>query len=144
MVHQANRLFGSTQADSSRRTDTLSLARKRANDYLKLHHLPEAERERLLECVAQKLVRVNVHTEQEMIQKFITTLQEELAFEHTIAQTQKPTAKATASIETETDISKPESRNKTGPRFERSSISVAPLQAISLRLLRQRQFHIQH
>jgi hypothetical protein len=96
--------------DTSASSKAWLLAQKRANDYLKLHRLPDADREQLLAQITQKLARAGLFSEQELIQLFISTAQEELALLQ---------AKNT-------------DRTPTGPLFERSSIRVAPLQAITL------------
>lgn len=83
-------------------------ARKRADDYLKLHRLPGTEREQLLARVAHKLTRTAPCPDHELIQIFILTVQKEL------------------------DAQKVDTRTQTGPRFERSSIRVAPLRTITL------------
>ena len=138
MVQETTILSGHTGSDSALRMDSWALAKKRADDYLKLYHIPPAEREKLLESVTRKLTRATPCSEQELIQRFINTLRAELA--------------AVASIEEDEEMpelddskdTKPDTRTKTGPRFERSSIRVAPLQAISLGLLRSRQRHLHH
>jgi hypothetical protein len=115
-----------TTVESAASQATWAMAKKRANDYLKLHRLPEAEREQLLARITDKLARSGLFGEQELIQLFISTAQEELAL---------PQARNTAS---QTNVSldeadgKADNRTQTGPRFERSSIRVAPLQAITL------------
>lgn len=95
-------------ANTSKCHEAWAHARKRADDYLKLHRLPSAEHEQLLTQVAQKLTRATPCSEQELIQLFISTVQQELAAQQAQARTQ------------------------TGPRFERSSIRVAPLRTIQL------------
>lgn len=87
------------------------IAQKRANDYLKLHRLLDSERERLLAQITKKLARAGLFSEQELIQLFISTAQEELAL---------------------LQAKESDNRTPTGPLFERSSIRVAPLQAITL------------
>jgi hypothetical protein len=134
MVKQVAVLSGAPSPDTTLRTDAWQLARKRADDYLKLHRLPDAERERLLSQIAHKLTRTSPCSEQELIQLFISTVQAELA------AAQAPVAQQTVpEVQAEADT-----RTKTSPRFERSSIRVAPLQAITLRLLRLRQRHTHH
>ena len=105
-------------------TDTWILAKKRANDYLKLYRLPEAEREHLLTRITHKLARAGLFSEQELIQLFISTAQKELAL---LQVTEEKSAKTPLD---EQDAKA--DRTQTGPRFERSSIRVAPLQAITL------------
>lgn len=132
----------------SESVDAWTLAKKRANDYLKLHRLPDAEREHLLSRITLKLAHANVYTEQELIQLFISTAQEELA----LLQTNSGDAsccncKKTAAPHAPQDDMPPhkaELRTKTGPRFERSSIRVAPLKAISLLPSRSRQRPARH
>lgn len=124
--------------DSVLRMDSWALAKKRADDYLKLYRVPPAEREQLLENVSRKLTRSTPCSEQELIQRFISTVRAELA---TIPSLDM--ADEALDFE-EVKETKPDSRAKTGPRFERSSIRVAPLQAISLGLLRSRQRHLHH
>ena len=94
--------------DTGLRSEAWAHARKRADDYLKLHRLPTAEHEQLLTQVAQKLTRAAPCDDQALIQLFISTVQQELVAQQAQARTQ------------------------TGPRFERSSIRVAPLRAIPL------------
>jgi hypothetical protein len=141
MVKQVTVLSGAPSPDTTLRTDAWQLARKRADDYLKLHRIPDAEREHLLSQIAHKLTRTPPCNEQELIQLFISTVRAELA------AVQPPITKpAVTEVQPEADESdvKAEARAKTGPRFERSSIRVAPLQAITLRLLRLRQRHTHH
>jgi hypothetical protein len=88
--------------------DVWTHARKRADNYLKLHQLPTEQRDELLTQVAQKLTRTSPCSEQELIQRFISTVQLELAAQQAA------------------------NHQQTGPRFERSSIRVAPLRAITL------------
>lgn len=123
-----------TTVDSSAAMTTWELAKKRANAYLKLHRLPEMEREQLLARITNKLARAGLFGEQELIQLFISTAQEEVALlqAQTNAESSPPkAAQPTHSITVEPD-SKADNRIQTGPRFERSSIRVAPLQAITI------------
>lgn len=122
---------GQIVSDSATSIDPWVLARKRANDYLKLHRIPEAEREQLLSRISGKLARTGLYPEQELIRLFISTAQEELA----LLQNQRPSTSCCQCKKTaEDDLQqgKPEVRTQTGPRFQRSSIRVAPLKAISL------------
>ena len=124
-----------TTPDSAASHNTRVLAKKRANDYLKLHRLPEAEREHMLARITNKLARAGLFSEQELIQLFISTAQEELALMQSDAkdaaccQGKKPSESA-STVPEEQDAKT--DRTQTGPRFERSSIRVAPLQAITL------------
>lgn len=132
----AQTLPSQTTLDSAAPMDAWTLAKKRTNDYLKLHRLPEAEREHLLARITHKLARAGLFAEQELIQLFISTAQEELALiqangTDTSGCQCKKSAAQPAVIPAEQD-SKPDNRTQTGPRFERSSIRVAPLQAITL------------
>ncbi|WMP18879.1 hypothetical protein [Thiothrix lacustris] len=116
--------FSADASEVKASTDTWILAKKRANDYLKLHRLPEAEREHLLTRITHKLARAGLFSEQELIQLFISTAQKELAL---LQVTEEKSTK----ISLEEQDAKAD-RTQTGPRFERSSIRVAPLQAITL------------
>lgn len=140
MAHQVNTVSAVAQADNTVEHDIWLLAKKRANDYLKLHHLPQQQCERLLEQVSKKLLNSSAHNEQMLIQQFIELIREELAF----AQAQQTKLAKQKADEALMAQGRMESRNQTGPRFERSSIREAPLQAITLRLLRSRQLHMQH
>ena len=106
--------------------DSWQLAKKRADNYLKLHQIAESEREQLLAQVTQKLMRLAPCSEQVLIEHFLNTVRQELAAQ----QAQKLKL---------SEVDNLDSRGKTGPRFERSSIRVAPLQTINLRLLRSLQ-----
>lgn len=135
MAELANPLSGHTNPESNVSLDAWTLARKRTNDYLKLHNLPEAEREHLLTRITHKLARMSHCSEQELIRLYLTLAQEELALLQTApvdgscCQCRKSPGKAEETVVQE---SKPEARTQTGPRFQRSSIRVAPLKAISL------------
>lgn len=137
MTEQLTQTSSNTSALDTTTSATWGLAKKRANDYLKLHHLPEAEREQLLARITGKLARAGLFTEQELIQLFISTAQEELALmqagnaDSSCCQCKKTTVDVSSSME-ETENKTDNRTNKTGPRFERSSIRVAPLQAITL------------
>ncbi len=120
MEQQIDTLTSPVTADSGERMDAWAKARKRADSYLKLHKIADREREQLLANVARKLVRTGPCSEQELIQLFITTVQDELAAQKAATRTQ------------------------TGPRFERSSIRVAPLRSISLLPRRSRHRSIRH
>ena len=138
MVQETTFLSGQTGSDSALRMDSWALANKRADDYLKLHRLTTAERENILENVARKLTRTPPCSEQELIQRFISTVCAELASaQHLVIEEE------VAEFDDMKDT-KSDTRAKTGPRFERSSIRVAPLQAINLGLLRSRQRHMHH
>lgn len=108
MVQDTTFSLAQSSPESTVRMDAWTQARKRADDYLKLHRLPGDEREQLLARVAHKLTRTSPCSDQELIQRFIRTVQEELAAQ------------------------KVDTRTQTGPRFERSSIRVAPLRTITL------------
>lgn len=123
--------------------DAWNLAKKRTNDYLKLHRLPDVEREHLLARISHRLAHANVFVEAELIQLFLSTAQEELALVQTsVKDAACCQCKKTATQEPQ--ASKPDNRNNTGPRFERSSIRVAPLQSISLLPSRSRQRSDRH
>ncbi|OQX13508.1 MAG: hypothetical protein BWK73_12055 [Thiothrix lacustris] len=100
-----------TTTETNTPSNAWLIAQKRANDYLKLHRLLDSERERLLAQITNKLARAGLFSEQELIHLFITTAQEELAL---------------------LQAKESDNRTPTGPLFERSSIRVAPLQAITL------------
>lgn len=140
-------LTSTQQMDSHNTMDVWTLAKKRANAYLKLHGLLDYERERLLARITFRLAQTNIFSEQELIQLYISTAREELALlqngrDPSCCQCKKPAGAAQA---VEDDASgKPELRTQTGPRFERSSIRVAPLQAISLLPSRQRSVRHSH
>lgn len=135
MTELAISLSGHTSQDSKASIDAWALARKRANDYLKLHNLPEAEREHLLTRITHKLARAPLCPEQELIRHYLDLAQEELSLLQTTAtngsccQCKKSSSKTEELI---TADGKPEARTQTGPRFQRSSIRVAPLKAITL------------
>ncbi|MBO0614278.1 MAG: hypothetical protein RL122_1556 [Pseudomonadota bacterium] len=120
--------------DSSTSMNTWELAKKRANAYLKLHRLPETEREQLLTRITSKLARAGLFGEQELIQLFISTAQAEVALLQAQAKADSSPQKAAQPTHSVTDEQdgKADNRTQTGPRFERSSIRVAPLQAITL------------
>jgi hypothetical protein len=103
--------------------DSWQLAKKRADNYLKLHQIVESEREKMLAQVMQKLMRLAPCSEQALIERFLNIVRQELAAQ----QAQNIKSAEEESLE---------SRGKTSPRFERSSIRVAPLKTINLRLLR--------
>lgn len=108
MEQQTDTISAPVTPDSGERMDAWVKARKRADSYLKLHRIADREREQMLASVARKLVRTSPCSELALIQLFIATVQGELA-----AQKAAP-------------------RTQTGPRFERSSIRVAPLCSINL------------
>lgn len=110
--------------------DTWKVAQNRTNSYLKLHGLENAECERVLKRINHKLSRqTSSCQEKELLRLFITAAQEELAALQK-AQSEKYTSCSQRILSLDTNHA--ESRIKTGPRFERSSIRVAPLQSISL------------
>ncbi|MDD5391391.1 MAG: hypothetical protein PHE17_00095 [Thiothrix sp.] len=141
--------FSASQSapDSSLRMDAWAQARKRADDYLKLHRLPGTEREQLLARVAHKLTRTAPCPDHELIQLFIRTVQEELDAQkqaQPAAVYEPSNAAYDLEDDAETLAQKAEARTQTGPRFERSSIRVAPLRAITLLPLRSRQHRSHH
>lgn len=130
MVQETTFASGQTGSEQTC-TDSWALAKKRANAYLKLHQIDDATREQLLASISRKLARLPACSEQELIRHFINTAQAEMA---SLALD----SPAEAEWFPETDDNRPDSRIQTGPRFERSSIRVAPLQTINLGLLRLR------
>lgn len=127
-----------TTAGASTALDAWNLAKKRTNDYLKLHRLPDVEREHLLARISHRLAQANVFDQAELIQLFLSTAQEELALVQTSIKDAACCQCSKTSVQ-EPQVNKSDNRNNTGPRFERSSIKVAPLQAISLLPARSRQ-----
>lgn len=124
-----------TTSGAAASSNSWALAKKRTNDYLKLHHLPETEREHMLTRITNKLARAGLFSEQELIQHFISTAQKELALLQANTNdangSQGKKSPEQASLSAEEQDGKTD-RTQTGPRFERSSIRVAPLQAITL------------
>lgn len=125
-----------TVLDATAPSNAWDLAKKRANEYLKLHRIADAEREHLLTQITLKLTWAGIYSEAELIQLFISTAQQELASLQA-CQCKKAAIQPPASDDL--PDSKTDNRTKTGPRFERSSIRVAPLQTISLLFSRPRQ-----
>ena len=130
MVQETTFASGQTGSEQTC-TDSWALAKKRANAYLNLHLIDDATREQLLASISRKLARLPACSEQELIRHFINTAQAEMA---SLALD----TPAEAEWFPEADDNRPDSRTQTGPRFERSSIRVAPLQTINLGLLRLR------
>jgi hypothetical protein len=130
----AQTISSHTTLDSNAAMTTWELAKQRANAYLKLHRLPETEREQLLARITNKLARAGLFGEQELIQLFMRTAQEEMAVLHAQAKAESQPPKAAQPNDSVADEheGKADNRTQTGPRFERSSIRVAPLQAITL------------
>jgi len=141
MVQQITTVSGQPTATANTPMETWALARKRADDYLKLHRLPADEREQLLSQVARKLTQHAPCAEQELIKLFLQAVREEMA----VLQNQQGKSDCRCDTPAPKQYEAPEPpaetadiRTKTGPQFQRSSIRVAPLQAISLRLARLR------
>ncbi len=135
MTELAKLLSSPASLESTASLDAWSLARKRADDYLKFNRLPQPEREHLLARITYKLAQTNCFDEQELIRLFIGLAQEELALlqppstDGACCQCRKPVSNA---VDTTAYEMKPEARTQTGPRVQRSSIRVAPLKAITL------------
>ncbi|HPY41545.1 MAG TPA: hypothetical protein PLM98_13565 [Thiolinea sp.] len=107
--------------------DPWALARRRASAYLSLQRVPEATCEQILQQAAQQLPAKPPKSEAEQIQAFLQSTQQATQMilgchysEHLASANDARFSNWTA--------------RKTGPLVERSSIKVAPLQAISLRL----------
>lgn len=98
--------------------DPWALARRRVHSYLSLQRLSEITCEHILQQTTQQLPNQPPKSEAEQIQLFLQIAQK-------IAQLAPMSDGRVAHWTART----------TGPRVERSSIKVAPLQAISLRLL---------
>lgn len=111
--------------------DPWALARRRTRSYLSLQRLSEAACEQILQQTAQQLPSQVPKLEAEQIQLFLQTAQK---FVQRMLDNQSLTP-LTSMNETRTTHW---TARKTGPRVERSSIKVAPLQAISLRLVARR------
>lgn len=121
--HFANTTTTPFAADSAAPLSAWELARKRTNDYLKLHRLNDDTREKILTRVSQHLLNTTTVNPSELIALFIEKAQQELAALST---------NGTACCQRSKTADKPENRIKTGPRVERSSIRVAPLKSIEL------------
>jgi hypothetical protein len=96
--------------------DPWALARRRVHSYLSLQRFSEMTCEQILQQTTQQLPSQPPKTEAEQIQVFLQTAQKIAQLTPNEARVAHWTART------------------TGPRLERSSIKVAPLQAISLRL----------
>lgn len=123
--HVANTATTPFAADSAAPLSAWELARKRTNDYLKLHRLADATREQVLTRVSQQLLDTTTVNPSELIALFIEKAQQELA---ALSANGAACCQCSKTAEKE----KPENRMKTGPRVERSSIRVAPLKSIEL------------
>lgn len=121
--HFANTATTPFAADSAAPLSAWELARKRTNDYLKLHRLADATREQVLANVSQHLLNTTTVSPSELIALFIEKAQQELA---------ALSANGTACCQCSKTAEKPENRTNTGPRVERSSIRVAPLKSIEI------------
>lgn len=109
-------LASANPVNASSPLPTWETARKRVNDYLKLHRLPDEVRESLLSQICQQLAHTSAASEAELIRHFIEAAQQALA-----------------ALEGRTEsCPKTAAKSPTGPRFERSSIRVAPLKTIEL------------
>lgn len=113
------------QAQSSK--DPWALARRRARIYLSLQALSEATCEQILQQAVLYLPAKPPKAEAEQIQFFLQGAQK--ATQHLLGCAYSEQL-ASANNGRFTNWT----ARKTGPRVERSSIKVAPLQAISLRL----------
>ena len=111
--------------------DPWALARRRAGAYLSLQRVPEATCEQILQQAAQQLPTKPPKSEAEQIQAFLQSAQKATQLILGCHYSEHLTS-ANARFTNWT-------ARKTGPLVERSSIKVAPLQAISLRLNPTRQ-----
>lgn len=118
------------QAGSTK--DPWALARRRAHAYLNLQRVPEAACEQILQQAATTLPVKPPKAEAEQIQAFLQSAQKAT---HLILGCQYPEHLTSANNGRFANWT----ARKTGPQVERSSIKVAPLQAISLRLHSGRQ-----
>lgn len=111
--------------------DPWDVARQRTRAYLSLQRVPESMCEQILQQTAQHLPATAPKAEAEQIQVFLQTAQK-------VAQTVMGCGYSELSQLNNSRVATWTAR-KTCPRVERSSIKVAPLQAISLRLNAMRQ-----
>ncbi len=107
--------------------DPWALARRRARAYLSLQRVPEATCEQILQQAAQQLPAKPPKDEAEQIQTFLQSAQKATQLTLGCHYSEHLTSANNARFTNWT-------ARKTGPLVERSSIKVAPLQAISLRL----------
>ncbi|WP_298610435.1 hypothetical protein [uncultured Thiothrix sp.] len=114
------------QASSSK--DPWALARRRARAYLGLQALPETTCEQIIQHAMQYLPAKPPKAEAEQIQSFLQSAQK--ATQMLLGVTYSEHLVSSANTGRFVNWT----ARKTGPRVERSSIKVAPLQAISLRL----------
>ena len=119
--------LSNTLAPAQYSKDPWALARRRARVYLSLHHLPEATCEQVLAQAAAQLPAKPPKAEAEQIQIFIQHAQKVTQTLIGCTYPEPMPVAANGRMSTWT-------ARKTGPRVERSSIKVAALQAISLRL----------
>lgn len=108
--------------------DPWALARRRARTYLSLQALPEATCEQILQQALRYLPSKPPKAEAEQIQAFLQSAQKATQLLLGSAYSAQLVNSAN------TGRFANWTARKTGPRVERSSIKVAPLQAISLRL----------
>ncbi len=108
--------------------DPWALARRRARTYLSLQALPEVTCEQILQQALHYLPSKPPKAESAQIQAFLQSAQQ--ATQLLLGSTYN--AQLVNSANTGRFVNW--TARKTGPRVERSSIKVAPLQAISLRL----------
>ncbi|HMT94579.1 hypothetical protein [uncultured Thiothrix sp.] len=109
--------------------DPWALARRRARTYLSLQALPEATCEQILQQALHYLPSKPPKAESEQIQAFLQSAQQATQI---LLGSSTYNAQLVNSAKTGRFVNW--TARKTGPRVERSSIKVAPLQAISLRL----------
>lgn len=114
------------QAPSSK--DPWALARRRARAYLSLQALPETTCEQILQHAMQYLPAKPPKTEAEQIQIFLQSAQQATQMLLGVNYSEQLVSSANTGRFVNWTA------RKTGPRVERSSIKVASLQAISLRL----------
>lgn len=106
--------------------DPWALARRRARAYLSLQCIPELTCEHILQQAAQQLPAKPPKLEAEQIQLFLQSAQKVTQMVLGCHYSEQLASVNNGRVATWT-------ARKTGPRVERSSIKVAPLQAISLR-----------
>ena len=124
MIEQKVSIAGKSLPAVDAGMDSWQLAKKRANNYLKLHQIDDKTREQMLAQITQKLMRLPPCADQQLMDRFLTMVRQEV---NAVTQASPLHSANDDMLET---------RGKTGPRFERSSIRVAPLKTINLRLLR--------
>lgn len=112
--------------------DPWAAARQRVRTYLTLQRIPELTCEQILHQAVQQVPAKPPKAEAEQIQLLLQAAQK-------VTQAVMGCSYAEQSAQPSNSRSANWTARKTGPRVERSSIKVAPLQAISLRLTPPRQ-----